>query len=404
MPPKHKTFEIKVVDRRKDGGRIIISTGGVDRDRDRVMPRGARLDNYLKNPVVQWGHNYFDPFATIGRSNSIEISDEGIIADFDLRPAANEHDPQNIILLLWNGEWIRTASIGFQPEPEQMKPNDFGGLDFGVWELLEWSIVPIPANQDALRLAAEAHPKAFPAYQKAIAKRGRVLSAKNEEKIKQARDNLNEVLNQLAEDASDEEDDDGKRFTARRRKAEALGAGSALAWVRRMEAASDLGTQQLYAVFRQYTIDVPKDATTLRCDDDGEIIEVPHPNAGTTVTCKDVVFQPPLAYTDDSWGEDATYSISGPDRADEELVKGMGGEWEVVYLSEPIDTIPVVKSAKRRRVYTTGIQVFTQRGLDRAKAALRRVSKAIEVDEEDTILLAQLDSILNAARPKTSRT
>ncbi len=34
-----KTFEIKVLEKRKDGGRIAINTGSVDRDRDRVFPR-----------------------------------------------------------------------------------------------------------------------------------------------------------------------------------------------------------------------------------------------------------------------------------------------------------------------------------------------------------------------------
>jgi len=35
----------------------------------------------------------------------------------------------------------------------QTVENEFGGMDFVSWELLEWSLVPIPANQEALRLA-----------------------------------------------------------------------------------------------------------------------------------------------------------------------------------------------------------------------------------------------------------
>jgi hypothetical protein len=34
--------------------------------------------------------------------------------------------------------------------------NEVGGKDFVEWELLEISIVPIPANQNALRLAVKA--------------------------------------------------------------------------------------------------------------------------------------------------------------------------------------------------------------------------------------------------------
>jgi hypothetical protein len=397
VPPEskmvRKILEIKVVDRRKDGGRITISTGSPDRDRDRVFPRGARLDDYLKNPIVQWGHNYFDPWATVGRSSSIEIGDDGVIADFDLRPAANEADPQNIVLLLWDGEWVRTASIGFIPL--KAEPNEFGGLDFLEWELLEWSLVPVPANQDALRLAAKSFPDAYTAY----TKRGRVLSATNEKKIKEARDNLDEVLAQLADEESS---DDGKAASRRRQKAEAIDTGSSMAWVRRMEAVSDLGVQQLYAVFRQYRIDIPKDETTLRCDDNGDIVEVPHPDAGKSVTRKEVVFVPPIAYIDDEWGDDATYSISASAREDADMVKGMGGNWEVTYLGEVLDQIPQAKSARRRPLVTMGIQVLTQRALERAKAIIRRAPREAPVPDDEADA-AQLLARLNDIHARTAR-
>jgi HK97 family phage prohead protease len=155
-----KTVAIEVVEKNDDGGRIIISTGDVDRDNDRVMPFGARVDNYLKNPVVQYGHNYSEPWATVGRTTSLEIGENGIVAEFELRPAANEQDPQNIVRLLWNGDWIRTASIGFAPK--EREENDDGGVDFTEWDLLEWSLVPVPANQSALRLAMKALEDAAP--------------------------------------------------------------------------------------------------------------------------------------------------------------------------------------------------------------------------------------------------
>ena len=151
---QHKTFTAEIQQKDDAGGRIIISTAGCDRDRDRVMPRGAVLDNYLKNPVVMWGHSYYQPSDVIGRTVNLETSDGGITADFELRPAANDQDPQNIVRLLWDGGWVRTASIGFRPI--EMQPNEYGGNDITAWELLEWSLVPIPANQDALRLAAKA--------------------------------------------------------------------------------------------------------------------------------------------------------------------------------------------------------------------------------------------------------
>ena len=115
MERKDINVNIKIMETRENGGRIRINTDALDRDNDRVYPDGAQFDNYLKNPVVLWGHNYRDAAALIGRTNSIEHTPEYIDVDFDLRDAANESDPQNIVRLLWNQGFVRTASIGFMP-------------------------------------------------------------------------------------------------------------------------------------------------------------------------------------------------------------------------------------------------------------------------------------------------
>jgi HK97 family phage prohead protease len=198
MPQIDKQFAFTVTERRKDGGRIVISTGGVDRDKDRVFPQGAKTESYLANPVVLWGHNGYEPWAVIGRTRTLEVTESGLTADFELREPATDADPMHIISALWEQELVRAASIGFRPDRERTLPNDFGGLDFLSWELLEWSIVPIPANADALRLAAKSYPDAW-----AVMKRGRVLSSKNEGRIRTARDELDAVLGEL-------DDDDGK--------------------------------------------------------------------------------------------------------------------------------------------------------------------------------------------------
>ncbi len=150
---QHKSFTTDIVSKSDAGGRILITTNGLDRDKDRINPRGVDLTNYLKNPVVMWGHSYSSPADVVGRTTNLEVTDQGIYADFELRPAANEQDPQNIVRLLWDGGWIKAASIGFRPLDGH--PNEAGGKDFSHWEMLEWSLIPIPANQDALRLAAK---------------------------------------------------------------------------------------------------------------------------------------------------------------------------------------------------------------------------------------------------------
>lgn len=196
-----KQFAITVKEQTASGGRIVISTATEDRDRDVVRPEGARIEAYLQNPVTQWAHNYRDPWATIGRTINLTVSPDGIEAEFELRPAANEADPQNVVLLLWGGGWVRTASIGFRPL--RWEERDGGGFDYVEWELLEWSLVPVPANAEALRVMSKA------LGDLAVSKYGRVLSAANEGRIARARDLLSEVLEQLSE----QEDGTTERMT-----------------------------------------------------------------------------------------------------------------------------------------------------------------------------------------------
>ena len=146
----HKTFEIKAA----EDGRMIASTPDVDRDKDRVMPNGAKLENFIKNPVLMYGHNYRDPWALIGKVGDLQIDSSGLNFVPELREAANDSDPMTVIRALWDQKLLRAASIGFNPT--KWMENEVGGRDFVEWELLEISIVPIPANQNALRLAAKA--------------------------------------------------------------------------------------------------------------------------------------------------------------------------------------------------------------------------------------------------------
>lgn len=137
-----------------EDGWMVASTPGVDRDKDRVLPFGADLTNFARNPLLMFGHNYTDPWSIIGRAAETMVGADGVRFRPELRQAANETDPMNIIRLLWEQDLLRAASIGFNPM--EWKENEFGGRDFTRWELLEISLVPIPANADALRLAAKA--------------------------------------------------------------------------------------------------------------------------------------------------------------------------------------------------------------------------------------------------------
>lgn len=379
-----KTLDIEVVEKRENGGRIVITTPAFDRVNDRIMPRGGRMDNYLANPVVQWGHNYYDPWATVGKTVLLNVTDEGIEVDFELRPAANDADPQNIVKLLWDGGWVRTASVGI--DPVKVTPNEKRGRDFIEWDLLEWSLVPIPMNQEALRIAskafdaqeakveAEAETKSEEGEEAEVgitAKAGRVLSATNEGKIRGARDLLDEVLDQLEQSPVEEPMNDPM-----------MDETTMAAWVRRLVVNNDYGEQHVLACFYKYEINIAPDATKLTINEYGDLVEVPHPDAGKSVTRKEVNFVPPINIWDDSWGDDAVYSISTHERPDTELVEGK--EWEVVSMSAVLAGIPngagaTTKSLRQRTVAGTDLCRVTRSRIGlvkRSVAASKRVALA----------------------------
>lgn len=159
-----KTYlcETKAVDEVQGIFEVMITTEIRDRQRDWVVAEGGRLENYLKNPVVMFAHDYDKP--PVARTLELEVlPKKGIRAQFQFPPIGT-YDFADTIHGLWSGKFLNAASIGFQPGDGEdsvspildEKGNATGGLQYNEWELLEFSIVPVPANQEALRLALKA--------------------------------------------------------------------------------------------------------------------------------------------------------------------------------------------------------------------------------------------------------
>lgn len=195
-----KTFptEIKAVDREAGIYEVMISTESMDRAGDIVRASGGVFDNYLKNPVVLLGHNYSD----LPVAKTLELAvvpGVGVRTKFQF-PELGLYDKADQTRKLWDAGFLNAASIGFNPmKSVNLDPaRPWGPQEYIEWELLEWSIVVVPANQDALRLALDN-------INDTLTKRGRVLSAGNEKKLKEAADAINQVLSQL-EDSEPESD------------------------------------------------------------------------------------------------------------------------------------------------------------------------------------------------------
>lgn len=134
--------------------RFIMTTESIDRYGDIVVQSGGDLERFMKNPQALMFHNSRDwPIGTwsdvtkilSGRPKRTEgvlnFMEEGMDEDAD---RAARHVSAGT---------IRTISIGFIPLDWEWltdQEGDFSGIKFTAWELIEASLVPIPANPECL--------------------------------------------------------------------------------------------------------------------------------------------------------------------------------------------------------------------------------------------------------------
>lgn len=150
-----KTFSTstKAIDREAGIYEVMVSTESVDRDGDIIRAAGGKFDNYLKNPVVLWGHDYHD--LPIAKTLSLTaVPGVGVKAKFQF-PKRGLHPDADKIRDLWDSGFLNATSIGFIPlKSVNLNPSEpWGPKEFVEWELLEFSVVNVPANAEALRLA-----------------------------------------------------------------------------------------------------------------------------------------------------------------------------------------------------------------------------------------------------------
>jgi len=143
----------------------IISTARVDRDGEVVVPSGGNFTNYRRNPIVMYGHakglpEEGDAGLPVGKNLWIKPTPDGsaLIArhKFDLEDAFAEKVCRKV-----KNEMLNSYSITFLPismgpptQEEIRKHPDWKHAKNIIreWELIEYSVVAMPANVDAVTL------------------------------------------------------------------------------------------------------------------------------------------------------------------------------------------------------------------------------------------------------------
>lgn len=126
--------------------RYVLSTSAADRVNDTIDPAGWQLDNYKKNPVLLYGHDRYTP--PIGRALEIGVVGTQLEGTFEFASPDVHPFADTIYKLVTNG-FLPGGSVGFMPIT-YMWNEQTGGIDFKTQELLEFSVVTVPCNPEAL--------------------------------------------------------------------------------------------------------------------------------------------------------------------------------------------------------------------------------------------------------------
>ena len=143
--------DIKSIDEETRKVRFVISTQAVDRDKDTINPKGFELGNYKKNPVVLFAHDNSKP--PIAKASDIKVEGGKLKATAEFMDK-DLFEFSDMIFRMIKGGFIKATSVGFLPTEfefaDQEDKSRQGGVDFMKQELLEFSIVPVPSNPEAL--------------------------------------------------------------------------------------------------------------------------------------------------------------------------------------------------------------------------------------------------------------
>ena len=196
--------EVKEVEGEDQVLHFVLSTQAVDRDQDTIAVDGWKLDNYKKNPVVLFGHDY----KSLPVAQSLAIwTEDGALHSLAKFPSKELYPFGNTVYQFYKNKLLRAVSVGFKPVKWEYSTARKGGIDFLEQELLEYSCVPVPSNPEALARAKALDIDTLPLEEWAQEhKSGRVLSAANEDRLRQAVGLLSEVLAQL-DDVAEEVDE-----------------------------------------------------------------------------------------------------------------------------------------------------------------------------------------------------
>jgi HK97 family phage prohead protease len=119
----------------------IITTSSVDRYNESIDTQGIDTSSYMNNPVVLYGHDYSG--LPIGKAVKLTQMKNKIKAQFQL--AVDEYPFAATVYAMIKSGYLNAVSIGGRVREWS---DDYKTIM--QMEMVEFSVVPVPANQEAL--------------------------------------------------------------------------------------------------------------------------------------------------------------------------------------------------------------------------------------------------------------
>lgn len=157
--------------------RGIATTPRTDRVGDVVEPLGMKTNGRVKLMMFH-DHRQVVGNVTFAKPNAKGIPFEAVIPKVKEAGIVQDRTNEAIHSLKYN--LLDAVSIGFSANKEKTEVMKNGGLRFKEWEWLELSLVPVPANPDAVISAAKSYTASLsaPAVETPPASRKAVHSVK----------------------------------------------------------------------------------------------------------------------------------------------------------------------------------------------------------------------------------
>jgi HK97 family phage prohead protease/HK97 family phage major capsid protein len=147
---------VRATQSKSDPWTFIASTETVDRYGDVILASGWDLRWFKKNPIALWAHNHSQP---IGTWEDVRVEEGSLVARLEM-VKAGVSSIADMVRAFVEQRVLRAVSVGFIPKAAEprldAKGNPTGGYTFTKSELLEISVVSVPANQEALAVGKSA--------------------------------------------------------------------------------------------------------------------------------------------------------------------------------------------------------------------------------------------------------